>query len=180
MISVLESYEPQTNFWEAHPQFKKLGLFADFYKDDTSRKKSKSSTIMWGIAFLVDNSKYNRFRNFPEEERKKLIEEEIIKYAGFEWKNYEAYVSFFEEMELSPLKRNLRILRKKMDERMKFIEETSYDVSNAKELDSIITNTDKLFDLMIKLEKQIEKEENESSGSVKGGRTESLVEQKII
>ena len=180
MVSVLEAYEPRASFWEAHPQFKKLGLFAEFYKKDVSNKRWNSSNIMWGIAFLVDNSKYNRFRNFPEEERKKLIKEEIINKESFSWKRYEKYIKFYEEVELSPLKRNLRILRKKMDERMKFIEETSYNVANAKELDSIISNTDKLFDLMLKLEKQIEKEENEASGSVKGGRTESLVEQKII
>lgn len=176
MTSLLEAYTPRTSFWEAHPQFKKLGIFSTFYKADVTNKRWKSSNIMWGIAFLVDTSKFNKFKNFPEEERKELIKKEIINKEKFSWKPYEKYIKFFEEVELTPAKRSYRILRKKIDERMRFLEDTEYTVANAKELDSIIANTDKLFDLMTKLEKQIEKEDNESSGVTKGGRTESATE----
>ena len=179
-MSLLESYTPQTNFWTTHQQFKKLGIFKKMYDQDTMNKRWKSSNIMWGIAFLVDTSKFNKFRNFPEEERKKLIAENIIDNPSFSWKRVEKYIKFFEEVELSPLKRSLRILRKKLDERMKFLDETEYSITNAKELDSIITNSDKLFDLLQKLEKAIEKEDSETGGAVRGGRKESLVEQKVI
>lgn len=179
-MSVLESYDPRASFWIVHPQFKSLGIFKNMYESDPSNKRWDSSKKMWAIAFLVDNSKFNKFKNFPEEDRKKLIEEGIMGDKKFKWGSLQKYIELYEDSELSTLRRSLRILNIKVEDRNNFLSTITYTVENAKEIDSIIANTDKIFDLILKLEKQIEKEESEQSGAVRGGRQESLSEQKTI
>ena len=179
-MSIISNYDIGNNFWEINPTYKVLGDFAKFYRADTSKEKWASSKAMWAVALFTDLSSENKFKNLPEDERKILISEEMIRDPKFKWSRYENLIVFYRKIETTTTERSLISLRKKMEERESFLAETSYNLENAKDLDSIIANTDKLFSLISRLESQIEKEKNIGGGITKGGRTESLSENKII
>jgi len=180
-MSILSNFNIDTNFWEVNTIFKILGKFAKFYRSDTSRGKAASSKVMWAISLLVDDSKENKLRNFPIKDKQTIIAEEFIRDESFEWKKYVDLIEFYRETQFTKFKRSLLFLKEKMEEREEFLKSVPYTLDNAKDLDNIIANTDKLFGMMQKLEVQVEKEENEESGGIaKGGRVESAGERKEV
>lgn len=180
MGSVTANYNEDANFWETNPQFKILGDFAVFYSKDRTRGKQYSSKIMWALAFFIDTDKDNKFRNFPEAERMTLIEEEFINDKRFTWEEAQYLIDLYEETQLTQQKRSLIFLKRKMEERETFLSKTTYTLDNAKELDLIMANTEKLSNLVSKLEEQIKKEDEAEGGQVRGGRVESASELKQI
>jgi len=179
-MSVLANFDINNNFWEVNPGFKILGEFAKFYRKDTSKGKATSSKVMWAVAWFADVDSENRLKNFTEKDRKILISEEYIKEEKFNWKKYNVLIDYYRETQLSPSKRSLVFLRRKMEEREAFLVKTTYDLDNARDLDGIIANTDKIFSMISKLEQQIEKDESVGGGAVRGGRIESAGERKEI
>jgi len=179
-MSVLANFDINNNFWEVNPGFKILGEFAKFYRKDTSKGKATSSKVMWAVAWFADVDSENRLKNFTEKDRKILISEEYIKEEKFNWKKYNVLIDYYRETQLSPSKRSLVFLRRKMEEREAFLVKTTYNLDNARDLDGIIANTDKIFSMISKLEQQIEKDESVGGGAVRGGRTESLGEAKQL
>lgn len=180
MASVVANYDLNVNFWKSNPQFKSLGAFADLYKNDQSRGKKDSSIVMWAVTLYTDSDKDNKFRNFSDKEKKELIKKEILGKVSFSWNKNQHLIDLYAETQLTQKKRSLIMLRRKMVEREEFLSKSKYTIENAKELDSIIANTDKLFNLLSKLEEQIEKENETEGGQVRGGRTESASERKEI
>lgn len=180
MATAIANYGEGVNFWKINPQYKLLGLFANLHRRDTSKDKGYSSKIMWAILFFADMTKDNSFRNFPEDERKSLIKDEFMSGTKFNWKDNQNLVDFYIQTQTTQQKRSLMMLKRKMEEREAFLDKSKYTITNAKELDSIIANTEKLFSLLNKLEESIRKEEETDSGQVRGGRTESAGELKQI
>jgi len=180
-MGVVTNFDIDVSFWDVNPTFKILGEFANFYRSDTSKGKGASSKVMWAIALLEENDQDNKLRTYSEGDRKKIIAEELIRDDKFKWKKYQYLIDYYVESQMSKSKRSLRRLRKKMEEREDFMETTEYTLSNARELDNMFANTEKLFSLIKKLELEIEKEENQSGGGlVRGGRSESAGERKEI
>lgn len=180
-MSILSNFDIETNFWEVNPIFKITGKFAKFYRSDTSRGKAASSKVMWALSLLLDNTKENKLRNFPVKEKQQIIAEEFIRDPKFDWKKHNALIDFYKETQLTSSERSLMFFREKMDEREAFLSSTKYTLDNAKDLDSIVSNTDKLFSMIQKLDLQVEKEKNEeSSGAIRGGRVESAGERKDL
>jgi len=63
MTTITRNFETDENFWETNPAFKSIKVFNEFQKKDKSKNKSRSSQIMWAIAFLVDPHKHNPWKN---------------------------------------------------------------------------------------------------------------------
>lgn len=177
-MSVLNNFDLNSNFWEVNPQFKIPKIFREFYTKDKSKNKTESSKIMWAIALLVDNSDNNIFRNFTEEDKKMLIQEDFLNLSEFDWNKYKDLIEYYESMNLSKAEKSLRIYEMKLEERNQFIANTKYDLDNAKTLDSIISSTKSIFDLIYKLKDDIEREKQ--SGKTKGSFTESASESGVV
>jgi len=178
-MSVVASFDMGVNFWQANPQFKVLGKFATFYKNDKSAAKSYSSKVMWAVAFFADTDPDNRLSNFSEKDRKSLIEEDYIQDTEFNWNKYEDLIKFYEETQYTHTERSLVSLKRKLAEREEFINTTKYSIDNAKDLDTIVANTEKLFNLYSKLEQQIKKDKGRE-GDTRGGAKESISDKRLI
>ena len=178
-MSVISNFDINQNFWKVNPQFKILGDFAKLHKNDKSSGKSYSSKVMWAIAFFADQDPDNRLSNFPEKDRKMLIEEDYIKDKDFDWDKYTDLIEFYKKTEYTRSEQSLDGIKKKLEEREEFIKHTRYTIENAKELDSIIANTEKLFNLVAKLEAQVKKEKSKG-GDTRGGAKESISDKKLI
>lgn len=180
-MSVLANFDLDVSFWELNPQFKVLGKFATFYRKDTSKAKNASSKVMWAIAFFVDRDRDNKIGRLPTKDKKKIISEELIKDPKFRWNKHIDLIDYYKETQLSRAQRSLSFFEDKMEDREDFLDTQEYTLENAKELDSIIANTEKLFSVISKLITQVEYEETmDSDGIAKGGRKESAGERKEL
>jgi hypothetical protein len=178
MSSVLSKFDTNASFWEAVPQFKTIEPFKTLYKEDHNRNKTPSSKIMWAIAQLIELDD-NKLALYPEEERKMVIASDYLEKPNFKWEKYEQYIEKYKELMLTPAERALYVQRKKTEERNNFLTSVEYTMANAKELDSLLANTEKFLEILKKLESSVAAEKS-SSGSKKGGREESLSEKGII
>ena len=66
-----------------------------------------------------------------------------------------------------------------MQQRTKFLLATHYTMENAKDLDSITTNSEKMFRTIIMLEKLVDAEKK-AGGELKGGRKKNIAERGLI
>ena len=89
MTSIVKVWVPQENYWVIHPMAQEFGVFKKFYSKDKSKKKEKSSRIMWAIATLIDPHEDNILRNQPEQERKMLIATDYLDDPKFNWEHPE-------------------------------------------------------------------------------------------
>ncbi len=177
-MSVINNFDINNNFWETNTQFKVIEPFKSLYTSDKSKKKEKSSKIMWAIAFLVDNSEDNKFRNLLDEEKRIIIADDYLDDSSFNWDDYEELIEKYETLNMSKYEKSLRIYESKLEERNKFIKDTAYDMETATQLDKIISSTKSIFDLISKLRDDINKEK--SSGETKGSMVESANELGLI
>jgi len=175
-MAVLDSFDVNANFWKVNPQAKIA--FDNIYKNDKSKDKVESSTIMWAIALYVDNSKSNMYRNLSIEDRKDLITEEYLKNSKFDWKLYKEEIDLYKKLNLTKNQSNLLEIEDKLDQRSKVLNDEEYTIDNALDLDKIIINTKSVFEVHRLLKDAVDKEEADST--TRGGRVESASEKGLI
>jgi hypothetical protein len=177
-MSLLQNFDINRNFWIQYPAYKIPRIYKGIYDKDKSKAKQDTSRIMWSIVLLYDTSSNNSISKYPESEKKIIIEADYFE-GKLNWDKYKYVMKFFKDSQLSPDERELIELNNKLDERWKFLKDTKYSIDNAKDLDTIMANTEKLYTLRDKLTEAIRKEK-EKGGTTKGGLEESISELKLI
>jgi hypothetical protein len=177
-MSIIAKYNEGINFWEANPQFKVIGGFGALYHSDKSKSKDTSSKIMWAISFFCDDSEENRLINLPETDRKSIIEDDYIKDKNFAWDKYKELIELYQKTQMTHQQRTLFNLKVKMEERDNFLLNTKYTLDNARDLDAIISNTPKLFEMVKTLQEEISRDKNHSV--MRGGAKESASDKKLM
>lgn len=175
-FSILDSFDPVANFWEVNKQLKVMSPFAKLYNEDKSTGKATSSRIMWGIALVYDpKSKYS---SFPEADRKALIAKDWMMDRSFKWQAYKELSEVYQSCYVSQAKRSKKAFEEKLNERDIFINSTPYTMDNAKLLDDILTNTDKLYKILTYLDAKLE---GETAATVThGDQQESVTEEQKL
>lgn len=173
---MIHKFDTDVNFWELYPQYKVIEPFKSFYPKDRTKGKIYSSTVMWAIVFL--HHPESPLANTTEEDRRKIIENEVVGDNRFKWDEYKELEEKFAELELNSSQRSLKLISKKIQEREKLIDDTEYTLDNAKDLDAVILNTEKIYKLRKFLEDEASKKSNE--GETKGGAEESASEKGLI
>jgi hypothetical protein len=189
MDTLLKILDTSVNFWVAHPNFLSIGKFSTFHEQDKSKKKDKSSRIMWAIAFLVDLHPENTWRNKPEADKKPVLAEDIIGDKDFDWDSVQDLVNEYLDRCMSIPKKELRNFLNKIHQRQSFIDRTPFTLDDynedgklekgtATQLDKMMVDTAKVWavydDLMEKFA------ESEEDGQARGGRAESASESGLI
>lgn len=179
-MRLLNNYTDPRLFWEANPLLKLHPYLKQVYDSDTSKNKQDSSRLCYGLALLIDQSDDNKFKNYPEEDRKFLIAEQLFGNKDFDWTDPRVVelIKLFDEMLLSPARRSLRNWKIKMEERDAFLASVKYDISNATELDKILVQTDKLYQQYERCVKALEAEKGEAVA--RGAKQLSLSDQNRI
>jgi hypothetical protein len=176
MRGLLHNFDGKSNFWTIAGTLALLPAIKDLKEKDHSANKERTSKVMWAVAILSDMDDGNKLRHLPEDEKKQIIEADILKeYKQFSWDVYADVIKEYREAQLTSTQRALLMYKDKLIERSKFLAETKYTLDNAKDLDAIITNSDKIFRVIASLEKTVE-EELKSGGELKGGRRKGLQE----
>jgi hypothetical protein len=192
---IVDIFDPEVNFWEANPQLKVINPFKDLYKEDKSKNKSKSSLMMYFVAFCYDMSPNNKFRNMPELDKHEVIGEDYCGDIKYFTKNEEVLtplIDMYCNLQDTPALKALREWNSKMMERSKFIKDTKYGpdylavvyTKGGVQQEVTVTGTWDFLDKMMKITKSLyddyqrilkdlsEEQGNDSQG--KGGYTPSL------
>jgi len=176
------------DFWELFPVFKAHPFFKDIFKKDRSTNKNKSIKLMWGLTLLLDldSELYNAPEDEAYENAVSIVDMDLIKYVGSseEWNvTKKAFIDFID----TKLSRSLRDIESKLVERDKFIRDTPYSLDSwdvpegstkpilvkgtAKDLDVMITSTDKIYGKIRELRAELQ---NQSASNSFGGAVPSL------
>ncbi len=172
---MIDIFDPSINFWESNPQLTIIEPFKNLHKSDKSKDKSKSSLMMYFVAYCYDMSPQNKFRNESLEEKHRIIGEdycEDIDYFKNNKKVLEPIIEKYCHLVDTPALRALRNWNNKIMERDKFISDTPYTMDDAESLDKLMANTAKIYDHYEKVLKMISAESGDSKG--KGGYVASL------
>lgn len=178
MNGIITNFDYHKSFWDiAGPTIELVPAFSDFKAADKTKGKKHSSDVMWAVCLYSDTNQNNRVRNKPADDKRMLIEEMLFaeKKNRFQWERYQLLIEAYLETQLTANQRALKVLKDKMIERSAFLEKTAYNVENAKDLDSIVANSEKLFKIISSLEKIVD-QESSSHGELKGGRRKGLQE----
>jgi len=191
MTTITRTFETEENFWEVNPSFLTIKLFREFNKSDKSKKKAKSSQIMWAIAFLIDPHTDNPWKNLADEDKRALIKTD---YLDIEWDEYEDLIAEYYNRCLTAAERNLYDMVEKMNERSKFIKGTEYTLDHMEEmdngrfktvkgtalqLDKMVVDSKKIYEQLEQIQQMVNKE-NTDGGKTKGGMQESAAEQGLL
>lgn len=195
MESIVRNFNTNDNFWETNPSFLTVKIFEQFHSSDKSKDKSKSSQIMWAIAFLVDPHQDNIWRNLNDSDKKLLISEDYLKNDNFNWDLYSSYIKEYYNRCLTAPEKDYLELVEKMNERKEFIKNTPYTLDsveydestgksklikgNAKDLDTMVVNTVKLYEQLDIVKEKLEKSK-QGDGETKGGMQESATEKGLL
>lgn len=172
--SLISTFDINANFWKLHPQFKIVEGFSELYEKDHTKNKGDSSSLMWAIAFFLDQSPYNKYKNLQTKDREFIIAKDILKNPKFKFDSpkVQPYVELYSKLVLSPAQRALNNWKIKLEERDQFIADTPYTLDTAEQLDKIIANTPKHYDNYYRILDELTKED--SGNKNKGGRVDSL------
>ncbi len=168
---MLDGVNPKMNFWEIYPLFKEISIFKKLYKGDTSRLKNKTSKIMWGIAM----AEHPRSDLYNVSNKRELIKKDIIKFKEFEWDDYEEHIILFIDMVTTQAEKSLISWNNRIKKRDQFLEEQEYTFGyevldqdgallrkfggNTKELDTMLSNTAKIYNEYFQIKKELEKDD---------------------
>ena len=163
MIKTPEIPKGDENFWEWNPQY--IEVFEDFYKKDKSKNKTRSSGIKWAFYNkLHPDSVYYNMSN-----KEDWIKNKILKDPKFKWEKYENEENLFKETILTQAERSLEEWNETMRKRNAFLRDQDFTFDyynddsklvkgNAKELDSMLANTSKLYQEYGKILKDLKEE----------------------
>lgn len=176
--TVLRSTDTSRNFWEVNPGCLIFREFKDFYKSDRSVDKNNSSRIMWAITLYLKPTA--DLGHLPEDKRLSLINSDFLpdKLTLDPDNNHLNLIKCFEENLMTRLERIAKDWGDKLDERFQLLKEVRYDLTNAEELDKMMSRTEKLWQQYTTCLNDLETEE--ASAQVEGGAVESLNESGLI
>jgi hypothetical protein len=184
-MSVVKTFDENQNFWKVNPQFKVLGAFKDLYNSDKTKNKDKSSKIMWAIAFRLDPSESNIYRNLEDEDKKKYLHKDFIKDPKFKWEDYEDIVDLYKSMILTQAQKSLVLWNEILELRDKELKNwykealKTKDIGLITELDKIVSLTSKFFADFKKIKQDFDQDEETVSRGT-GNKIKSLSDSKEI
>lgn len=175
-MSLITNFDININFWNIAPQYKVIEPFKALYKRDRTVGKLYSSRVMWAVSFLTHPD--SPVVRLPEDDKKLLICSDYLEDDKFDWSKHKDLINKFIELELTKAERSSKLINYKIEERESLIKDTPYTMSNAGDLDKLIMNTEKIYELRKKLEEDAKRKDED--GIVKGGSEESLSEKNLI
>jgi len=159
MSHFLRSFDTNECFWKQNPQVQVIDPFADFYKEDKSRGKKKSSQIMWAIFMLNDPTNANKLYRMKADIRKEQIVKNHFDDKDFKFDDYEYLSKAYLDLLITKKERRYAFIWKKWEEREDFILGLEYDMGTADFIDKLTANTEKILTTLVRAEEDMIKEQ---------------------
>lgn len=126
MRNIAETYNPKNNFWEYNPQFLEIQPFKRLHKNDRTKDKNGTSSLMWAITLLYHPK--SDLYNVTGKEEKILDTFFSIKPGGVDaWitENKE-YIEAFQDAALTQAEKSLVSWCEYMKKRDIYLKNTEY------------------------------------------------------
>lgn len=171
--SIINSFNTTVNFWKNNPQL--VAIFDDVYEKDNSKNKEASSKIMWAIALLLDPNENNSYRNMNYEDKLKILSENYIKEKNFNWVKYDDIIERYKKYVLTKTEYALHVMERKLEERLRLLNDTPITLDNADLLDKLQLNMVKIKTEIKNLTKLLKDEDSnvKNKGDKKVGLLDS-------
>lgn len=156
----------ESNYWEINSEFKIIESFKKLYTEDTSKNKTVSSKIMWGVHLTTHPE--SKFYNLPD--KFEVIAKDWLGDAEFNWEKIQDIIDTFKESVLSDAERALVNWNETMrlrDSTIKEMYQTALGnkaVKELVELDKMLANTPKMFADYTKVKKEFEEDKLKKKG----------------
>jgi len=161
------------NFWELNPVYKHKKPFKYIY--DKHKKTKRSSMMAWFVLLYSDSD--SEFYTYNDEVRRAELEENITGDV-FEVPEVQQAIKEYDTHMCSKDERAFKLWAEKLLERSEFLKEFRYDaldLSEAKDLDTMLEKSVKIWDAFKKVQEQYEKAKVD--GTIMGGGEETFLEQ---
>lgn len=195
-VKIQPPFDVRVNFWDKNYQIAFIHPFNVIYEKDTTKDKSESSAIMWGIWLHQDPSSENKIGKLPKDQKIDSIRRYCPKFDEND-DDIKACLSVYDQYCLSSAAKAFKEEEMSLTKRSKFITETEYTFDSvakdnkgaivyvagkpltikgtATELDRMRANTLKIYQQYQEVQKMFMEEE----GNVRiwGGGTESMLDE---
>lgn len=154
-MAIIDKFSPLANFWESHPQLTIPKAFKEFWENDSSKGKEKSSKVMWAIGLVYDYE--SEYADQLEVDRVKIIEDDYLESPAFFTKYYkrmQPLIETYMKIQETAPRRAFAEWLEGMDRRTKFLHETPYTVENGAKLDKMRAETGKQLETMEKMRQE--------------------------
>ena len=158
------------SFWDVYPELLLIDPIKKEYDADKSKDKSESSILMWAIYYAYNPK--SKFYNIPN--KLDVLEKNFIKQKKFSWKKYDNIVEVYKTMVLTDSERALvewgeimsmrSVAMKKLYKELLDQKGIDVDTKSLKEVDSMLSNTPKMFEDYKKVRKDYEEEKISKKG----------------
>lgn len=171
--SIITNFNTDISFWESNPQMKII--FNEFYEKDSSKNKMESSKIMWGISLLVDPNESNSFRHISYTERLDEIKTGFFKDKKFPWVEHYNTIEIYKNHVLTKPELTLHVMERKLEERIKLLNDTPLTLENVELIDKVQLNLTKIEKELKELRKMVKDEDSnvKAKGDKKLGMLDS-------
>ena len=150
------------NFWEENPHT--IYVFQEFYDQDKSKNKHKSSQILWAITLLVHPN--SDFFQLSEPDRIRFIKEDYLKDLDFDFQEYRDLIEIFKKHCITREQRFLVNLAQKVDERDNFIASIPYTEQHIDLLEKLLKNSKDIMIQYNSIKSLVQEQEQTTFGSI--------------
>ena len=170
---IVKDYQANASFWDLNPQLKAIPPFSKLYRSDKSKNKKISSSKGWAVFLYAETSQRSLFNMYPEDEKRKLIEEEF----NISIKDLKEEIDWYKENAIPNEAKLLEQYRQFLTRRIEFITTQEYNFETQEQLDRAASQSKRIWDDYLKVKKEYDDYEEKQG---QGGRELSATEQGLI
>jgi hypothetical protein len=173
---LMQNFDYEKNrysFWDVNPEFKFTEPFDDYY--NATENKDYSSEVMWAI-FLFCDIKSPKIR-LRKDERELDIKKYFLKDDTFSFEYHQDLIDAYPKVVMTKIQRELKVWQDKIEERNKFLESVTYNLSTYEALDKMMKDSKLIWESFGKIYKEYQDENIETRA--RGGREESFTEKLV-
>lgn len=154
------------NFWEIYPDVSIIEEFNNLYINDKSKNKVDSSKLMWAVYYIMHPDSI--FFHMPD--KYDQIAKGHLKDPKFKWATLKKELEVYKTIVLTDAERaltNWGEIMSMRDVSLKDLYKSALkekDVKTLKDLDSMLSNTPKMFEDYKKVRKDFEEEKTTKKG----------------
>lgn len=152
-----EIFDTDKNYWDTFPEMKIHPTFKHYHSDDKSKKKAKSSNIMWAFHLVCHPKSLMYYDPHKLENVRGLLPENM------ELASQEAELEVYKQIMLTEAQKALIDWDDMIKKRSTYLKSQDYNLDNGKDLDTLHKNTYAIFKDYQKVCDELKNEENSNS-----------------
>jgi len=152
-----EVFDTDKIYWDTFPEMKIHPTFQHYYTEDKSKKKLKSSNIMWAFHLVCHPKSLMYYDPHKLDNVRGLLPKDM------ELASQEAELEAYKQLMLTEAQKALIDWDDMIKKRSTYLKSQDYNLDNGKDLDTLHKNTYAIFKDYQKVCEELQTEENSNS-----------------